>query len=161
MPAPGEFFRACASASARIEQQHARWRVICPTRLPYTEVPSFSVSGANLSSGDLRSGYLIGCLGFRSTGGLEHWVLAGGDPKALNGLLHPNGTRAVGRPIRIDGRRATRYLVTPGTDALYSDHVVIAWSENGTAYQVSVHRWPDTRVATAQAERVAANIMKQ
>ena len=167
MPAPPALLQECAKAVTAIARVGARWRVTCPTRVPSTAIPSFSLGGSNLSSTSLRTGYLIDCLGF-SRNGRVHWLIAGGSVSTLDYLVDVRD--AVGRPEaritsvtreRIGGLTVARYLVAPGSDTLYADHVVLAWRRNGEAYQVSVHRWPTAAVAEAQATALAANLIRQ
>jgi hypothetical protein len=168
IPAPEALRQTCQTVTGQLRSEHARWRIVCPTRMPYTiGIPLFSNSG-DTSTVNYRQGYLIDCIGFLPANGHVHWIVAGGNPRTLDRyFLHP--TNAIGQPestvtqrpsIRLDAQVVNRYLVSPGT-TLYSDHVVLVWLYHGEEYQVSIHRWPNTSIATAQATAVASNIIQQ
>lgn len=167
MPAPSSLKEACQTAATALRREGTAWRLTCPTEVPLTILPSFDVGGANLSSRSLRTGYLIDCLGLSRTGHV-HWLIAGGSAASLDALVRP--TDAAGRAearvtsvkkLRIAGWPVTRYLIASGGMTLYSDHVVLTWMRGDEEYQVSVHRWPDTGIAGAEANAVAANIIRQ
>jgi hypothetical protein len=167
MAAPSSLKEACRTAATALRREGTQWRLTCPTEVPLTILPSFDVGGANLSSRSLRTGYLIDCLGLSRTGRV-HWLIAGGSAASLDALVR--ATDAAGRPearvtsvkkLRIAGWPVTRYLIASGGMTLYSDHVVLTWMRGDEEYQVSVHRWPDTRIASTEANAVAANIIRQ
>lgn len=167
MPSPPQLTALCRQAATKMKNERAGWGVTGPTRVPLTLVPSFDLGGANLSSESLRTGYLIDCLGFSHIGNV-HWLIAGGNPSSLDSLVHP--TNAVGQPeatitsvtkLRVAGRSVTRYLIAPGSQTLYADHVVLVWRKGDEEYQVSVHRLPTAVIAEAQALAVATNIIRQ
>jgi hypothetical protein len=169
MSAPHTLVQLCQKVTNALRRQHAQWRLICPGRVPLTVLPSFDAAGTNLSSTSFRDGYLFDCLGeSRLAPGTVHWVFASGSPRSLADLLDP--TNAIGQPayrpsppttLRLDGQVVKRYVIPPGAQALYSDHVVIEWTQNDQEYQVSIHRWPNTRYATAQATAMASAIIAQ
>jgi hypothetical protein len=167
MAAPSSLKEACRKAATALEREGTPWKLTCPTEAPLTILPTFDIGGANLSSTSLRTGYVIDCLGLSPTGRV-HWLIAGGSPASLDRLVRP--TDAVGQPearvtsvkkLRIAAWPVTRYLIAAGGMTLYSDHVVLTWMRGNEEYQVSVHRWPDTSIASAEANAVARNIIRQ
>jgi len=168
MAAPRAFRQLCEAAAKQIRRERAHWKVVCPTRVPLTTIPLYNLGGANLATGNLRTGYLINCQGWNPRENEPaHWLIAGGNPTVLNELLHP--TIAVGQPaatvsrprsIRLDGWPTRVYLVASGSQSIYADHVVVAWTNGGEGFQVSVHRFAGTAPATAQATAVAADMIK-
>jgi hypothetical protein len=165
--APAALRQTCQAVTGQLRSEHARWKIVCPTGMPYTiGFPLFS-QGGDTSNANYRQGYLVECIGFLPASGRVHWIIAGGDPQTLDRALHPKA--ATGQPeshvtqrqsIYLDGQLVSRYLVSPGM-TLYSDHVVLVWLYRGEEYQVSIHRWPNTTIATAQATAVASNIIQQ
>jgi len=164
---PAVIRTACAQVASHARQAGAHWRIVCPTRIPYGQDWLCTPSG-DLSVKRYSAGFSINCEAVSSAApGTVHWVLAGGSPKILNtALLHP--TDAIGRPetevteispIDLHHQTVARYLIAPTGMAMYSDHVVLVWTDKGEMFQVSVHRWPNTRIASEQATAVAANII--
>ncbi len=103
---------------------------------------------------DVRQGYGVQVFSAslsNANGG--HWNFAAGLPDALYGNLYPTPPKApagqaappvrpiTSRPLRVAGQAAVAYRMPPyehggGID---SGHVVVAWRQNGTAYQISLH----------------------
>ena len=162
MNAPPTLTQACQKVSGAVRRERAIWRVICPTRVPLTIAPLVSVAGANLATGDFRRGYIFGCLGRAVGSPLVHWTFASGTRHDLAYLLNPqHAYRLSAVALRLEGRDVQLYLIPPGAQALYSDHVVIEWTQGGQEYQISIHRWPNTQRATAQATAMAKVVIQQ
>ena len=128
MAAPSSLKEACRKAATALEREGTPFadtlEPTCPTEAPLTILPTFDIGGANLSSTSLRTGYVIDCLGLSPTGRV-HWLIAGGSPASLDGLVRP--TDAVGQPearvtsvkkLRIAAWPVTRYLIAAGGTTL-------------------------------------------
>jgi hypothetical protein len=162
MNAPTALKQACSVIQAQVLAAKAGWKVVCPTRVPYTVLP---IVDHNDVESNVRHGYLIDVLG---GAGHTHWTLAAGDPAALDKILNPlnadgkpTGILAPGVVLHIHGQRVVRYLPPPYANGggLYAHHVVFQWNDDGEEYQVTVHRF--TAEANAQAMDTASNLIDQ
>ena len=153
MPAPASLRQACASIAAR----HTRWRVACPTRVPYTLIPSFATFG-ELSTHGYRSGYTIDCVGFSHTGHV-HWDLDGGNPKVLVHLITAfDNTVARPRAVRLGTQPARVYAIDNVGDGPWVRRVAVYWVARGEAFTVTVYRIPGAVASVAAASRQALDV---
>jgi hypothetical protein len=157
-PAPAVVKGACAWVARAAKQQDTRWRTVCPAAVPRSFSTSVRYAGGVSSTTDLRAGYLIqGFSSDSSSSSLHngHWTFAAGDPDAVHRLLLGPTARSTTRGMVLAGTPVTIYRVARGTATL-SGHVVVEWTRDGQAYQVSVHRWRSDRQGFALATGMAA-----
>ena len=154
---PVALLNACAKLTAWSRHQRVQRPVICPPLAPRGALrrPAQLGGEGNVTTVDLRSGYGVQLFSVQlpdSNGG--HWNFAAGTSRALRLNLFPPppetppGSRAPSpvhpvntRLVMLAGLPANVYVMPSysaggGIDA---GHVVIAWGEDGVAYQLSLH----------------------
>jgi hypothetical protein len=169
MNSPAAVNKACAAILAGTRRQHARWRVVCPPKIPRVSQPSVIYFGGAAATSNFRSGYGLDGTGsvYPIVNGYGHWTFRSGSPRLLERLLHP--TDAIGRPestvssakeINVVGQIVRLYRVAPDSTE-YAGHVVVDWIDHGQEYQVTVHRWRSDKQGVLQATGMAAAIILQ
>jgi len=169
MNSPAAVKKACVTIFAAIRRQNARWRVVCPPKIPRVSQPSVIYVGGVAATANFSPGYALDGIGsvYPVINGYGHWTFRSGSPPLLESLLHP--TDALGRPegvvsspqrLVVAGQTVQVYRVAPDMTE-YADHVVVVWVDRGQEYQVSVHRWKSDEQGRRQAVAMAAAIIGQ
>jgi hypothetical protein len=163
MSAPATLRQVCAAAASKTAKQNGLWKVICPSKVPFTLGPSFELYGATGGVDNLRGGYIIDCVGGSQTGHV-HWAFASGDPSVLrlpetNAVGQPQNTITPVRTLHVGGQIATLSLVSYGQPT--TTQAVVAWTKARQVYHVIVYPWAYSQsggIGLAAAESEATDV---
>ncbi len=155
---PAAVRKACINA----ERTVTRVRFACPSLVPHGRA-QVQVQYARR---DFYEFSFVSRSLERRTGGrlihLGHWILQGGDPKAVSAELATNLPRGLPKPvgrIREKGIEA-KILRIKNYQNVHAGHVVLVWMLAGASYDVSIHGFENETVAVRMARTLIDDLSK-
>lgn len=146
----------CSQVEQALKMRQRPLEVACPEYVPPGRVinPVFG-SIPLYPPSSYRDGYVMSFIS-----GRLHWIVEAGTRTAEKSFIDPPNEKQQtrdGQVRTINGYRISVFFVPCGGGAMYSCHVVAAWTQAGVAYNVSVHGHAHLGIALA----MASDLIKQ